>query len=562
MKNLIKFLTVVGCVCMTVVSCNDMNNIHQKYIDAGERVYLGMTDSLMAFDGYKRVKLLWYINANPHVETTVIYWNNRRDSLEKSFIRTQDGVQKDSVFIPLPEGSYNFELVNKNQHGDRSLTVTIQGTSYGDEYTGDLKARPVNNISTVGFDPVTQSSTLKITWGEAPSGSVSSKVTYKKRTTGEEVVVNAVSAETILTDVGNRLGHSDDMLYISSVYSPAGCMDFMESAKQKYQVVIYMATGTRIENTLYDGVNTTFTYQYANQDKTFLLQSEKNGVRVYGCNRVAELSPLTPTTQFSVAFSGTTVNVSGYYASGLNLISDATTASTFDEATGSLTLRYSVKTAGGSYSIVETLVPKTTPVEKEASKPFGDVRASVPYDNNTQNSAFYAFSKIYDGINSFEVSENGWIGANAATSPSFTLDLKEKLTLTRMILCPMVPLGYPAYPEHLQVYGYYNCMEFEIWGTPELPVDKPDAYWADKADPTGTFKADWVYLGYHKIERLDKKGASVDEILGRGRYGNHFILDSAAPVRYIRFFNRAPGSVYGTINLYAIAELSFYGYGQ
>ena len=42
MKNLVKFLTVLCCICL-FVACDKMNDIHQKYIDAGYRVYLGKT---------------------------------------------------------------------------------------------------------------------------------------------------------------------------------------------------------------------------------------------------------------------------------------------------------------------------------------------------------------------------------------------------------------------------------------------------------------------------------------------------------------------------------------
>ena len=107
-------------------------------------------------------------------------------------------------------------------------------------------------------------------------------------------------------------------------------------------------------------------------------------------------------------------------------------------------------------------------------------------------------------------------------------------------------------------------MEFEVWGAAELDQSKLSnaAYWVDAANPAGTFKADWVYLGRHYVERLDKKNASVEERVERGRYGNQFIFESTSPVRYIRFYNRAPGAVYGSLNFYAIGELSFYGYGQ
>ena len=117
-----------------LVSCDGMNDIHQKYIDAGEQVYLGKTDSVQAFAGEGSVKLTWYATGDPKVETTVIFWNMRKDSIERPFVRKHDGVQKDSVTIYLPEGTYIFELVNKNSRGERSLPVTVQGRSLAAMY--------------------------------------------------------------------------------------------------------------------------------------------------------------------------------------------------------------------------------------------------------------------------------------------------------------------------------------------------------------------------------------------------------------------------------------------
>ena len=133
-----------------IVSCDNMDDTHKKYADESKRVYLGRPDSVRAFPGFGSVKLTWYINADPKVETTVIYWNNRRDSIVKPFIRTQDGAQKDSVVIdktmdgkPLAEGTYFFELVNKNSRGERSLPTIVQAKVYGQPLANSLKVRPV-----------------------------------------------------------------------------------------------------------------------------------------------------------------------------------------------------------------------------------------------------------------------------------------------------------------------------------------------------------------------------------------------------------------------------------
>jgi len=124
------FVSILSFIAL-VVSCDDMNDSYQKYLDAGERIYLGKTDSLTAIPDIGKVKLIWYFNADPKIEYTVIYWNSRQDSIVHPLNRTVSGIQKDSVTIVLEEGNYFFELVNKNSLGHRSLPVTVQGKSYG-----------------------------------------------------------------------------------------------------------------------------------------------------------------------------------------------------------------------------------------------------------------------------------------------------------------------------------------------------------------------------------------------------------------------------------------------
>ena len=565
MKKIVRFLVWSFPVIALIVSCDRMNDIQQKYVDSSsDRVYLGKNDSLTAYGGYERVKLVWYINSDPKIETTVVFWNNRLDSLEIPFVRKQEGIQKDSVIIdrnmdgtPLAEGTYIFEVINKNQYGERSLTSITEGNSYGEVYAGSLSDRPVISLSSEGFDPLTQSSTIKIRWDEALEGCIT-KITYNKRSTGVETVVfiSETESEMTLMDVGNRFEHPDDVLYISSVYAPEGMIDPIETPKKKAQLAHFLASGTRIENTVYEGSNTTFTFSYTNQEKILIL----TGDNVYECNRIAEFAPSTTGSLFRMKLSeDQTFEVSGNYSIATNVIANTgSVGSIFDPATGNITLRYTVKTTGGSYTVEETLVPKTTPFEKEAPKPFIDRRESIPGDNTTQLGAGYSFTTISDGIHA-PTFENGWIPAGNTGRVSVTIDINEKMKLSRVILWPTLQSN-----NRLSIYAFMNVMKCELWGTAELDESKlqDEAYWADAADPTGTFKEDWVFLGVHEVERLDKRNATDNEIINRGVDGNQFIIpESAGPVRYIRFFCRENVAT-ADISYFFIGELSFFGYTQ
>jgi len=114
----------------------------------------------------------------------------------------------------------------------------------------------------------------------------------------------------------------------------------------------------------------------------------------------------------------------------------------------------------------------------------------------------------------------------------------------------------------MDVYGNVNLIEFSMWGSPVLDTTKPNSYWENNEDPTGTFKEDWVYLGYFVRERLDLQGATDAEIAQRGAVdGDEFILpENLGPVRYIRFFAEAnAGGKPVPNNYWQLGELSFFG---
>src|SRR5690625_3138887 len=140
MKNIIKLFSQAMCfqvfLLFSLTSCDKMNDIQQEYADREERAYLGKVDSIEFYPGFGRAKLTWYVSADPKVERTIIYWNMRRDSIVKEFVRNTPGVQRDSITLDnLPEGSTLFEFRNVNSQGESSLyssaTVTVWGLEFG-----------------------------------------------------------------------------------------------------------------------------------------------------------------------------------------------------------------------------------------------------------------------------------------------------------------------------------------------------------------------------------------------------------------------------------------------
>lgn len=350
-KNSILFV-LLSLFSLWFIQCDDMDDLYQQYVDEGEKIYLGKTDSLIAMSGLGRIQLKWFVNADPKIEETVIYWNMRQDSVVKPFQRIGTGIQPDSLVIEnLPEGVYTFELFNRNKEGDRSLISSVQGEVYGDTYLATLKNRSVVSMKVVAYDKDKQASDIELVWGPALSGSIGSKIFYTKKSSGEAVEVIASSTEesTILTDVGNRLNHPDDILQISTLFLMENALDVLETAPRKEQICVFSATGVRTEYNS-EGVPTK-TVPYSDIIKILRRVSSLSTTVAYDCNRVAEASSL-PNTQFRLELTAQDIAIEGYFNGLLNTLSSEGVNS-FAPEEQRLSLHYRYRQSGGGYSVIE-----------------------------------------------------------------------------------------------------------------------------------------------------------------------------------------------------------------
>lgn len=344
-------------IILSLFSCDDMNSIQQQYLDAVPVIYLGKTDSLMFFPGKERVKLTWYVNADPKVQKTIIYWNNGSDSIVKPFTRVKQGSQKDSIIINVPAGTYLFKLINTNNDGDKSLVSNIQGTSYGESYRNELNCRDISSLTMPSDKYVlaNKSGDVVIDWADATDLCVSTWVSYKKHTTGEVVNVEVLSNEeqTTLHDVGNLLSDTNNVISVSSKYIPAvGAIDTFFSPVTQKEVALYLATGTRKE---YSKTGTvTSTVNYTDEKKCFTKMADG----VFYCDRFANSAATVANTLFRIVIEkDNTIFFSGNYNGLNNLISNIDgMISTYDPVTRVFNLKYKQVATNGTYTYVEEIL--------------------------------------------------------------------------------------------------------------------------------------------------------------------------------------------------------------
>lgn len=216
-------------------------------------------------------------------------------------------------------------------------------------------------------------------------------------------------------------------------------------------------------------------------------------------------------------------------------------------------------------NVSDTMLFKTTPFfESIVEKPYADYRAWIPYDNTTNLSTTYTFTKLWDNI--VNTNRNGWLTKSGSSGRSMTIDLKQKVKLSRI-----VTHGYHvnSITEQANITGY------ELWGTDKIDnaLLSDKAYWLDETSvregaiqgvdpatvlPERTFKDDWTFLGRCYYPDYKNDANAYNSLSANGVELE--LSDDARPVRYIRMIvrqvtlNDVPAS-----NYFSMGEITLYG---
>lgn len=127
-------------------SCSDMFEKHEEFIKNGETVYLSMIDSAALDPGNGRAKIKLYYKNKSSLDRTVIYWNQRKDSLVIDLSLVNPNIDSLTVLVDkIKEGAYEFEIINKNSFDDTSLPYDMFGNVFGEQYQSNLTHRIIKS---------------------------------------------------------------------------------------------------------------------------------------------------------------------------------------------------------------------------------------------------------------------------------------------------------------------------------------------------------------------------------------------------------------------------------
>lgn len=192
-KNMIIGAFMTTCL-LGLGACDDMNSINQKYLDQGERIYIGIPDSLTVNPGNQRAIVSWKIDADPKLKDCVISWGTG-DSIVFPIERTSNNPQwLEGEIKNLPEKSLIFTAYTRDIYGNTSIRKEKSQMIYGPNYIAQQGARKISNIMVYSADK------LEMTWYTLDN-CVGVNMHYMNRNNQMvDLFIGALQTEVTLTD--------------------------------------------------------------------------------------------------------------------------------------------------------------------------------------------------------------------------------------------------------------------------------------------------------------------------------------------------------------------------
>jgi len=492
-KQVLLLLLVV-----TITSCEDTDENHKEYLEAGEILYTTKPTLVDVFVGNGRIQLKPELkNAFP-VKDIIVYWNKGADSKVFPFTKTSDEVDAPNLIISgLEEKTYLMDLYTRDSEGNKSLKISSYATSYGEEYRSELTARPFKSFVFNGVDGL-------ITWSASDDLERGSNLEFTNLA-GDLVELtipqNEATTSLVNLDVNNPVTYT-------SLFVPTGFDDIKE-----WETSI---------------------------DK---FPSDSKGIEI-----PANLKTVLATITTTPINEGIQVNWTNADNSDINISVDYTIAGDAHNKT----LENSVLEDGKLWiqGLEDGAQDITITIFNQSGSGFGNTYNITPTPINYLDRSVISIVNLptdaagsaYGGsfTNLFDDNLDNWYHTTGSNNDKlkhhFTMDLQNETVLTKFRVYPRLACCQDRNPSRFQLWGRVN-----LDGDAETTLESGDAGWDAEATSKG-----WILL-------LDEEpGSSFN---GSNKPWTAYVPDNV-PVRYVRFrFISAFGS---NPNETALAEFEFW----
>lgn len=210
MKKSIIFLASLLGLALIFNACQDMEDIHSKYLD-GDIIYAPKPLEIQTFAGKNRIGVKYYLVNAVNVTKCIVEWG---DGAGTQSVDISPNLPLDSVEFMinnLEEKSYLFKIYTVDNNGNRSVKEQVTGSSYNTKYAAGLSNRAIVSIEGGGtVDSVT------IKWATAPEGNTKVALSYLN-TEGNEVSKTVLANETVTVLRGWK---SESVMTYHSLFIP------------------------------------------------------------------------------------------------------------------------------------------------------------------------------------------------------------------------------------------------------------------------------------------------------------------------------------------------------
>ena len=220
-KNILLYLGAL--LLFLNYSCSKMNDLHEKYLQEGERVYVAQPDTVKAISGANRILLKYWLS-DPKVAKMKIYWSNHSDSLLTDVTATTHDKPNEIIIANLKPGNYTFRIVTYNKNLEHpSIPLDVVAEVYSDSYMSRLFPRQIKYANYISADSV------YVYFSKSTDKSVASVISYTNTANRTVNKIVPIDLNFILLEE-----FKENIKFYTSFLPFEGALDTLNSVPKKF----------------------------------------------------------------------------------------------------------------------------------------------------------------------------------------------------------------------------------------------------------------------------------------------------------------------------------------